>query len=103
MYAKTNLGTGRMSRRQKRAFAVIGVLVVLVVGGLATWGALRPDNYATSANGCVNLTMPGSMGGETFHYCGSAARTFWQDMVRSRDQGAPRGRAPGGLGGGGAQ
>ena len=92
MYAKTNPGVGRLAPRQKRVFAVIGVLVVLVIGGLAIWGALRPDSYATSGNGCVSLTMPGSMGGETFHYCGSAARTFCQTSFRSQDQVSLRAR-----------
>jgi hypothetical protein len=86
MYAKTNLGTARISPGQKRAFLIIGVLVVLAIAGLAIWGALRPDGYATSANGCVNVTMPGSMGGETFHYCGSAAKSFCQASYRSNDQ-----------------
>ena len=86
MYAKTNLGSARMSPRQKRAFLVIGVLVVVLIGGLAIWGALRSDSYATSGNGCVNVTMPGSMGGETFHYCGSAAKSFCQASFRSTDQ-----------------
>ena len=39
MYAKTNPGVGRLTPRQKRVFGVIGVLVVLVIGGLAIWGA----------------------------------------------------------------
>ena len=51
MYAKTNPSAGRLAPRQKRVFAVIGVLVVLVIGGLAIWGALRPDTYATSGKG----------------------------------------------------
>src|SRR5579859_7746644 len=92
MYAKTNLGSARFSRGQKRAFLVIGVLVVALIGGLAAWGALRSDSYATSANGCVNVTMPGSMGGETFHYCGSAAKTFCQTSFRSTDQVSLRAR-----------
>ena len=40
MYAKTNPGAGRLSPRQKRVFAVVGVLVVLGLGGLGVWGAL---------------------------------------------------------------
>lgn len=86
MYAKTNLGSARMSPGQKRAFLVIGAVVVVLIAALAVWGALRPDGYATSANGCVNVTMPGSMGGETFHYCGSAAKSFCQASFRSSGQ-----------------
>ena len=48
MYAKTNPSAGRLSPRQKRAFAVIGVLVVLVLGGLAAWATLASDSYSSS-------------------------------------------------------
>jgi len=86
MYAKTNPGAGRLAPRQKRAFAVIGVLVVLVFGGLAAWGAVAHDSLSTSAHGCVNLTVPSSTGGATLHYCGAAARSFCQTSFRSQDQ-----------------
>ena len=38
MYAKTNPSAGHLSPRQKRAFAIVGVLVVLLFAGLGTWG-----------------------------------------------------------------
>jgi hypothetical protein len=85
MYAKTNTGAGRLSPRQKRAFAVIGVLIVLVLAGLGAWSALAPDSYTSSGHGCVNVTVPSSTGGATLHYCGSAARSFCQASFRSRD------------------
>jgi hypothetical protein len=50
MYAKTNPGAGRLPRRQKRVFAVVGVLVVLLLAGLATWGALDSDSYSSSGD-----------------------------------------------------
>jgi hypothetical protein len=86
MYAKTNPSAGHLSARQKRAFAIIGVLAILVLGGLAAWGALAPDRYSSSGHGCVNVTLPSSTGGATLHYCGSAARSFCQTSFRSRDQ-----------------
>ena len=86
MYAKTNLGAGRLSPRQKRVFAVVGVLIVLALGGLAAWGALASDSYSSSGHGCVNVTVPSSTGGATLHYCGSAARSFCQKSFRSHDQ-----------------
>jgi hypothetical protein len=85
MYAKTNLGSGRMSPRQKRTFAVIGAVVLVVIAGLVIWGALRPDSYATSGNGCVSFNLPGSMGGEIYHACGSAAKSFCEAEFRSND------------------
>jgi hypothetical protein len=86
MYAKTNPSAGRLSPRQKRVFAVVGVLVILVLGGLGLWGALAPDTYSGSGHGCVNLTVPSSTGGATLHDCGSAARSFCQKSFRAQDQ-----------------
>ena len=86
MYAKTNPGTGRLSSRQKRVFAVVGVLVVLGLGGLGLWGALASDSYSSSGHGCVNVTVASSTGGTTLHYCGAAARSFCQTSFRSQDK-----------------
>jgi len=86
MYAKTNPGAGRLPPRQKRVFAVVGVLVILALGGLALWGALGSDSYSSSGHGCVNVTVPSSTGGATLHYCGAQARSFCQRSFRSQDQ-----------------
>jgi hypothetical protein len=86
MYAKTNPGAGRLSARQKRVFAILGVLVVLAVGGLSLWAALGSDAYSGSGHGCVNVTVPNSTGGATLHYCGDAARSFCQTSFRSKDE-----------------
>lgn len=86
MYAKTNPGTGRLSARQKRVFAVVGVLAVLVIAGVSAWVALASDSYSSSGHGCVNVTVASSTGGTTLHYCGAAARSFCQTSFRSEDQ-----------------
>ena len=86
MYAKTNPGAGRLPPRQKRVFAVLGVLVILALGGLGLWGALGSDSYSSSGHGCVNVTVPSSTGGATLHYCGAQARSFCQRSFRSQDQ-----------------
>jgi hypothetical protein len=86
MYAKTNPGTGRLSSRQKRVFAVVGVLVVALLAGLGVWAALASDSYSSSGHGCVNVTVPSSTGGATLHYCGDAARSFCQTSFRKQDQ-----------------
>jgi len=75
MYAKTNPSAGRLSPRQKRIFAITAVLVVVLFGGLAAWGATAHDSYGTSG-----------------HYCGSQARTFCQASFRSTDQVSLRAR-----------
>jgi hypothetical protein len=86
MYAKTNPGLVRISARQKRIFAVAAVVVVVLFGGLAAWGATAHDTYGTSAHGCVSVTVPNSTGGAVLHYCGPRAQAFCQVSFRSRDQ-----------------
>jgi hypothetical protein len=86
MYAKTNLTAGRLTRRQKRMFAIAAVIVLAIFGGLAAWGAVAHDSYGASGRGCVNVTVPNSMGGSVLHYCGSQARSFCQSAFRSQDQ-----------------
>ena len=86
MYAKTNPGTGRLSSRQKRVFAVVGVLIVLIIAGVSAWVALASDRYSSSGHGCVNVTVPSSTGGGTLHYCGAQARSFCQTSFRKQDQ-----------------
>jgi hypothetical protein len=85
MYAKTNPQAGRLTRRQKRIFAVVGALVLLALGGLGAWAAVAPDTYAGSGHGCVNVTVPNSTGGATLHYCGKSARDFCQKSFRAAD------------------
>ena len=86
MYAKTNPGSGRLTPKQKRVFGIVGVLIIVVIGGLAAWAGLTADRYSSSRNGCVNVTVPSSTGGATLHYCGAAARSFCQASFRSHDQ-----------------
>ena len=92
MYAKTNPSAGRLSPRQKRAFTIIGVLVVLILAGFGTWAALASDSYSSSGHGCVNVTVPSSTGGATVHYCGAAARSFCQTSFQKQDQVSLRAR-----------
>ena len=99
MYAKTNPRAGRLSPRQKRIFAITAVVVVVLFGGLAAWGAMAHDSYGTSGHGCVNVTVPNSTGGSVLHYCGSPARSFCRAAVRSGDQVSLRARPQGALAG----
>jgi hypothetical protein len=92
MYAKTNPSAGQLTRQQKRAFGIIGVLIVLILGGLGAWAALASDSYSGSGHGCVNVTLPSSTGGATLHYCGAAAKSFCQASFRSQDQISRRAR-----------
>src|SRR6266581_7999691 len=92
MYAKTNPKAGHISPRQKRIFAITAVVVVVLFGGLAAWGAMAHDTYGTSGHGCVNVTVPNSTGGAVLHYCGSKARSFCQASFRGQDQVSIRAR-----------
>ena len=92
MYAKTNPRAVRTSPRQKRIFAVVAVVVVVVFGGLAAWGMVAHDSYGSSGHGCVSVTVPNSTGGAVLHYCGSRAQSFCQASLRSRDQVSLRAR-----------
>ena len=82
MYSKTNPGAAPLSPRAKKALAVTGAVVVLGLGGVAAWAAFAPDAMSGSANGCVNVTIPGTMGGETLHSCGDQARSLCRDAFR---------------------
>jgi TRAP-type C4-dicarboxylate transport system permease small subunit len=92
VYAKTNPRAVPLTRRQKRVFAIVGVVVVLAFAGLAAWGALAHDSYSGSGHGCVNVTLPSSTGGATLHYCGAQARSFCLTAFRSLDQVSLRAR-----------
>ena len=64
-----------LSRRQKRIMAAsLIVLAVALAGGIlfATLGGGTP----TSHDGCVNITIPSTLGGATLHSCGGVAREF---------------------------
>lgn len=99
MYSKTNLGATQLARRplpprRKRVLVGAGIAAVLGLGGIGTWAALSSDAYTGSGAGCVNVTVPNSMGGATFHYCGSKAKAFCHDefAAASPDQLALRAR-----------
>jgi hypothetical protein len=92
MYSKTRPAAGSLTPRQKRIFAATGVLVILLLAGLGVWGALAHDKYGASANGCVNVVLPGSTGGSTLHYCGAQAKAFCQTSFKSSDQVSLRAR-----------
>jgi hypothetical protein len=92
MYGRTNRLDQRLTRRQKRVMASVTGLVLLVFLGLGIWGAFVHDAYGQSASGCVNVTLPGSMGGTVLHYCGSPARAFCRAVATGQNQVADRAR-----------
>jgi hypothetical protein len=65
-----------LTSRQKRVFAVVGVVLVLILGGVSVWAVSDPGRYGRSSNGCVNVVTPSSTGGGIMHECGAAAQTM---------------------------
>ncbi len=76
MFGRTNPLDRRLTRRQKLVMAIAGSTVLLVLLGLGIWGAVAPDSYSQSGNGCVNVNLPGTTGGVTQHFCGTKAKQF---------------------------
>ena len=87
VYSKSNPNAGgeKMSPRAKRLLIVISVVIgVLVVAG-SVWGGLSADKFGSSANGCVNLNVPGSTGAELIHKCGGDAKAFCKVAYATND------------------
>ena len=91
MYSKTRLGSdqidGTLSLTPRGKRIVYLIVAVLVAAGVAigVWSAVSHDSYATSANGCVSVTVPSTTGGGTIHYCGSQAVTFCRAAFAGSD------------------
>jgi len=91
MYSKTRLGSDQidgslsLTRRGKRIVFLIVAVVVAVGVAIGVWSAVSHDNYATSANGCVSVTIPSSTGGGTLHYCGTQAVAFCRTAFANSD------------------
>ena len=47
-----------LTARQKRGFAIVGGLLIVVVAGLGAWAALGNGSYGRSADGCPT-SIPG--------------------------------------------
>ena len=91
MYSKTRLGSdqieGALSLSPRGKRIVYLIVAVLAAAGVAigVWSAVSHDTYATSANGCVSVTVPSSTGGGTIHYCGTQAATFCRGAFANSD------------------
>lgn len=94
MYSKTRLGSDQiegalsLSPRGKRIAYLVLALVLAACAGIGIWSAVASDPLATSANGCVSVTVPSTTGGSIEHYCGAQARTFCREAFTSSDANA---------------
>jgi hypothetical protein len=87
VYSKSNPASGgeSLSPRQKRILIIICAVVAFSAIAASVWGALTPDKYVGSSNGCVNISSAGSMGGELMHVCGNDAKAFCRTAYQSTD------------------
>jgi hypothetical protein len=81
-YGKTGLGSDqaegarKLTPRGKRIVYLVVAVVVAACAAVGIWSAVSSDPLATSANGCVSVTIPSSTGGEIAHYCGAQAQAL---------------------------
>lgn len=91
MYSKTRLGSDQiegalsLTPRGKRIAYLVVALVVAAGVAVGAWSAVSGDPLATSANGCVSVTVASSTGGGILHYCGAQAKTFCRAAFASSD------------------
>ena len=75
-----------LTGRQKRIFALVGVVALAVVAGVGIWSASDSGSYGRSGNGCVNVTIPSTTGGGLMHGCGATARAMCRRAAAHHDQ-----------------
>jgi hypothetical protein len=75
-----------LTARQKRVFAIVGGLLIVLVASVSAWAALSPGSYGRSADGCVNVVEPSSTGGAVLHACGSQAQALCRRAFTQHSQ-----------------
>jgi len=70
-----------LTRLQRRAIAA----VVIVVVGVSAWAITQAASAPTSQHGCVNVVVPGSMGGGVLTHCGATACAWCASEYRQSD------------------
>jgi hypothetical protein len=65
---------------------VIGIVVGVIAASAIAWMvSSHSSTYDRSGDGCVNVTIPSSMGGGLEHECGGAAREWCRSAYAQRD------------------
>jgi hypothetical protein len=75
-----------LGTRGKWVLALVGVVLVAVAGGWGIWSSVHPGRYTASANGCINLNVPSSMGGSLIHACGGKAQALCRNAYTHTDK-----------------
>src|SRR5438552_13172670 len=88
VYSKSNPNAGgeKLSPRGKRILIIVSALIAAAAIGGSIWGVVAEDKYGNSANGCVNVTLAGSTGGELVHKCGADAKAFCKVAYTTSDR-----------------
>jgi hypothetical protein len=90
-YGKTGLGSDqvegarKLTPRGKRIVYLVLAVVVAACAAVGIWSAVSSDPLATSANGCVSLTIPSSTGGQIAHLCGTQAKALCREVFAKSD------------------
>ena len=75
-----------LTRRQRRGLvAALAVLALAVVVATVIAVTDSRGNYGASANGCINLTVPSTLGGALIHSCGAQARALCAHSETAND------------------
>jgi hypothetical protein len=74
------------TRRQRRVAGGVGAIVVAMAAGAIAWAETHQGGYGESANGCVNVLAPSTMGGGVLHRCGEDARTWCRAEYAASDR-----------------
>ncbi|MGH3251136.1 MAG: hypothetical protein ACRDOI_33685 [Trebonia sp.] len=91
MYSKTRLGSDQiegalsLTPRGKRIVYLIVAVVVAAGVAIGVWSSVSHDDYATSAKGCVSLSLPSTTGAGSLHYCGAQAEAFCRGAFAKSD------------------
>jgi len=74
-----------LSRGQRRGMGIsLAVLLVVIVAATA-YGLSSRGSYGASRNGCVNVSVPSTLGGGLLHSCGAAARAWCRQVETQND------------------
>jgi hypothetical protein len=65
-----------LTSRQRRGMAAVGLILVLAAIVAGVLSVTNGSGIPASRDGCLNLVVAGSTGGQVLHECGASARSF---------------------------
>ena len=75
----------RISQPLTRLQRWLVAVVLIIVAGASAWAITQAASAPASRHGCINLVVPGSMGGGVLTHCGAAARAWCSSEYRQSD------------------